>query len=139
MEARVEARDLRDDGDGLSDCLDQRDLPREVVRVEGGDPPQLVKQLGGHEPRLDEPVPAVDDAVADGGDLGEARVPRDPLDHQSGGRGLVRGVNRALLTPAAALGADDQPGPLEPDPFDAAGIDPFDRLDRREDPELQAR
>ena len=99
MEGRVEARDLRDAGDGPRDRLDQRDLPREVFRVERGDPPQLVEQLRGDERRLDESVPAVDDAVPDGRDRGEPRIVCDPLDHQPGGRGLVRGLDRAILTP----------------------------------------
>ena len=126
-------------GDGPPDRLDQRDLPGQVFRVERGDPPQLVEHLRGDERRLDEPVPAVDDAVPDGRDRGEPRVRRDPLDHQPGGRGLVRGLDRAVLTPAAVRVADDQPGFPEPDPLDATGEDPFDRVGRREDGELQAR
>ena len=138
MEGRVEARDLRDAGDGPPDRLDQRDLPGQVFRVEGGDPPQLVEQLRGDERRLDETVPAVDDAVADGRDRGEPRVLCDPLDHEPDGRGLIRGLDRAILTPTAAPVADDQPGFPEPDPLDATGEDPFDRVGRREDRELQA-
>ena len=101
VEGRVEARDLGDAGDGPADRLDQRDLPRQVFRVERGDPPQLVEHLRGDEPRLDESVPAVDDAVPDGRDRAEPRPPFDLLDHQPGGRGLVRGLDRAILPPAA--------------------------------------
>ena len=139
MKGRVEARDLRDPGDGLPDRLDQRDLPRKVFRIEWGDPPQLVEQLRGDEPRLDETVPAVDDAVADGRDPCEPRVDREPLEHQADGRGLIRGLDRAILTPAAVPGVDDQPGLSEPHPLDATGEEPFDRVDRLEDRELQAR
>ena len=109
-----------------------------MFRVERGDPPQLVEQLRGDERRLDESVPAVDDAVPDGRDRGEPRIACDPLDHQAGGRGLIRGLDRAILTPAAVPIADDQPGFPEPDPLDATGEDPFDRARRREDRELQA-
>ena len=127
MEGGVEAGDLRDAGDGPADRLDQRDLPGQVLRVEGADPPELVEHLRGDERRLDEAVPPVDDAVPDGRDRGEPRPPFDLLDHQPGGRGLVRGLDRAILTPTAAGIADDQPGSPEPDPLDATGEDPFDR------------
>ena len=125
-------------GTARADRLDQRDLPGQVFRVERGDPPQLVEHLRGDELRLDESAPPVDDAVPDGRDRAEPRLSSDPLDHQPGGRGLVRGLDRAILTPTAAGIADDQPGLPEPDPLDAAGEDPLDRVGRREDRELQA-
>ena len=62
----------------------------------------------------------------------------DPLDHQPGGRGLVRGLDGAILTPTAVCIIDDQPGLPQPDPLDATGEDSFDRLGRGEDRELQA-
>lgn len=74
MEGRVETRDLRDPGDGLPDRLDQSDLPREVLRIERGDPPKLVEQPRSDESWLDETVPAVNDAVADGRDQCEPWV-----------------------------------------------------------------
>ena len=70
-----------------------------MFRVERGDSPQLVEQLRGDEPRLDESISAVDDAVPDGRDRGEPWVSCDLLDHQPGGRGLIRGLDGTILTP----------------------------------------
>ena len=134
MEGRVEARDLRHAGDGPRDRLDQRDLPREVFRVEGADPTQLFEHRRGDEFRLDESAPPVDDAVPDGRDRAEPRITSNPLDHQPGGRGLVRSLDGAILTPTAVGIIDDQPRLAQPDPLDPTGEDSFDRLGRARRP-----
>ena len=81
--------------------LDQRDLAGQVFRIEGADPPELVEHLRGDQHRLDESVSTVDDAVPDGRDRGEPRVSFDLLDHQPGGRGLVRGLDGARSSPSS--------------------------------------
>ena len=102
MEGRVEARDLRDARERPGGRLDQRDLPGEVFRVERGEPTQPVEQLRGDELRPGVPVPAVDDAVPDGRDRAEAPVSVEALGHEPDGRGLVRDLDLAVLTPDPA-------------------------------------
>ena len=139
MKRRVEAGDIGNARDGPRDRFDQRDFPRQVLRVEGGDPPQPVEHLRCDQSWLDESVAPVDNAVPDGRDRREPRISPDLLDRQPGGRGLVWRLDLAILRVLmAALVAEDQPGAIQPDPLDAPREDPRERVGRGEDRELQA-
>jgi hypothetical protein len=68
VEGGVEAGDLGHAREGLAECFEERDLAREVGRVERPRAAEFGDQVGGHELVVGEVDAAVDDAVSDPGE-----------------------------------------------------------------------
>ncbi len=124
MEGRIEARHLRQLGIEAQERLDRPDLAGQVVGVVGDDPAQFVEDLGPDEFWSEETAAPMYDAMADGGNVREPDLVSESLDQEVHGRGLIRGLDLALLWRAIGLG-HEEPGTRHPDPLDSTGQGPL--------------
>ncbi len=81
----------------------------------------------------------VNDTMPDGGDCRETDCAFEPIDQQADGRLLVRGIDPAILLATATGLRQDPPGILQPDPIDATGQEPRERIGTLKERELEAR
>jgi hypothetical protein len=124
VKGRIEAGHLSNTRERSPKCLDERNLPGEVVRVERTDPSQFVEHPWRNALRLDEAAPPMNDTVSDGGHRRKTAGVLNPLDHQVRCICLVRSLYLALLQ-ATAVGRDHNQSSVSlPNPLDASGEDP---------------